>query len=71
MFRSQAIPGYGHNPVVRRAPDNMWLIYFIRKDKSDISMAWSDSLYGPWEVRSILTGGLRHGSLSPSYGHRC
>ena len=65
VYRSRAISGYGHNPVLRQDPSGTWLVYFIRKDKGDISLASSSSIYGPWEVQSIFQGGLRITNPSP------
>ena len=57
-LHSRALAGYGHNPSVHRAPDGTYLLYYIRRHTSQISLASAPSIYGPWGdcLRTCLKG---------------
>ena len=71
------IPTFAHNPTIRLHPDGTYLIFFIGAARhnmsaptnwtleASISLAFSRSVYGPWQVmRNVLPG---RGEESPHF----
>ena len=69
------LPTFAHNPTIRLHPDGTYLLFFIGRTvrnmsaptnwtlESSISLAFSRSVYGPWEViRHIILPGQGEGS---------